>query len=56
MNVVDERNQWRKSFEEGEWLNDKILEDYRLNRDNDTWRLSRNVERLCEYILYLENK
>ena len=33
-----------------------LLEDYRENRNSESWRVSRQVEELCEYILYLERK
>jgi hypothetical protein len=51
--LVDERNKWRKEFEGGD-ENLIILNEYRKNRESESWRVSREVERLCEYALYLE--
>ncbi len=28
---------------------------YRLNRDSELWRATRQIEQLCEYILFLED-
>lgn len=53
--LVEERNLWKKEFEEGK-KPVAILEDYRHNRDSNLWRTSRSVEQLCEYILFLEGK
>ena len=54
MTVVGQRKQWRESYENGEKPSSRILEDYRENRENPYWRLSGQVEALCEYILFLE--
>lgn len=56
--LVEQRNNWRKELEEGRkpdvtWI---YLDDYRKNRDSDSWRMASGVEQLCEYILYLEDK
>lgn len=32
-----------------------VLEDYRRYRNSENWRVSRTVEELCEYILFLES-
>lgn len=53
MNLVEERDAWRASFKEGK-LYSKILQDYRDNRNSELWRLSKNIEYLCEYVLFLE--
>lgn len=52
--LVDERNRWRQEFESGEKLNHHYLEQYRRNRNSELWRSTRALERICEYILYLE--
>ena len=59
MDIVDERNKWQQTFEENynnglPIIDHKVLEEYRVNRDNPHWRISKNVEMLCEYILWLE--
>ncbi len=54
--LVEERKKWRKEFENGKALNSPILDDYRNNRDSEMWRKTRLSERLCEYILFLEDK
>lgn len=54
--VVKHRNSIRASIEALGYLESQILNDYRINRNSEAWRLSRAVEDLCEYILYLEDK
>lgn len=56
MNIVDERYTLRRAFEKGYKPDCPVLEDYRKNRNNPHWRLSKQIETLCEYILYLEAK
>lgn len=56
MNIVDERCELRKAFEEGYRPECPVLEAYRKNRNSPHWRLSKQIEILCEYILYLETK
>jgi len=56
MNLVNQRNEWRKGFCQGERLDSKLLEDYRKNRDSECFRLSSHHEKMLEYILYLEQK
>lgn len=56
MSLVDERNGWRTSFENGEEVYMPILEKYRECRDSESWRTSRICERMCEYILHLEEQ
>lgn len=55
--VVPARNKWRDQIQ----LNDDLigcptLDNYRTNRDSNGMRLPRELEQLCEYILYLEGK
>jgi len=52
--LTDERYTWRKELELGIWYEPDILTQYRLFRDSDLWRATRQVEKLCEYILHLE--
>lgn len=54
--LVDQRNEWRRAFESGKSLESKLLQDYKNNRESNSFRMSRSVEELCEYILYLESK
>jgi len=55
MTLVEERNQMRSVIQAG-MIDNIILSDYRKNRESNLWRLSRNVEYLCEYILHLEEQ
>jgi hypothetical protein len=52
--LTDERNKWRSEIQEGLWHEPHILQQYRANRDSNLWRSTREVEKLCEYILHLE--
>lgn len=52
--LTDERSEWRRHLELGGLLDIYVLQQYRLNRDSDLWRSTREVEKLCEYILFLE--
>lgn len=54
MNLVAQRNEWRKQMEEGTFYSN-ILEAYKQNRHSELWKTSETVERLCEYILFLEH-
>lgn len=52
--LTDERYTWRQELEHGFWHEPDILQQYRANRDSNLWRATRQVEKLCEYILFLE--
>lgn len=52
--LTDERNQWRQHLESGGELSIYVLQQYRLNRNSNLWRSTREVEKLCETILFLE--
>ncbi len=54
--LLEERNRWRSEFAEGKSIDSPWLEDYRKNRDSELWRSTRAMEKLCEYVLYLEEK
>lgn len=56
MNLVEERNKWRKEFEQGNKPDCQYLNDYRKYRNSEYWRASRYAEQICEYILYLEDQ
>lgn len=51
-----ERKLWKKRFERGIRVESPWLEDYEKNRYSNLWRSTRGLEKLCEYILYLESK
>lgn len=53
MNLVKQRNEWRKEMMYGNFHLD-VLQAYRINRDREDWRSSEITEKLCEYILFLE--
>lgn len=53
--LVEERNQWRKEMEDGfRFEPHPLYEEYLANRDSELWRSSRQLERIFEYINYLE--
>lgn len=53
--LTDERKKWRSDIEQGMWNEPYVLQQYRENRDSNLWRSTREVEKLCEYVLYLED-
>ena len=55
MNVLDERKAWTKAYLEGEPCDSLWLADYRKNHESDTWRASSQMEKLCAYVLVLED-
>ena len=52
--LTDERYTWRQEIKHGFWHEPYVLQQYRVNRDSNLWRSTREVEKLCEYILHLE--
>ena len=56
MYADEERNYWRKCFENGITIPNHYLDEYRKHRDDPTWRSTRSLEYLCEYILFLEEQ
>ncbi len=52
--LTDERNKWRRQIKAGLWHEPYILQQYRINRESNLWRSTREVEKLCEYVLFLE--
>ncbi len=54
--LVDERNKWRDEINQGIWFEPHVLQQYRANRESNLWRSTREVEKLCEYVLHLEEK
>lgn len=55
MNLLEERNHWRKQCEDGTFEEPQYIKEYRTNRESELWRSTRQVEKLCEYVLYLES-
>lgn len=53
--LVQQRLQWLTDFKDGLKPSSLVLEDYRKHRLTESWRTSRIVEELCEYIIYLES-
>lgn len=53
--LVEQRLQWLTKYKEGLKPSPSVLEDYRKYRLLESWRTSRVVEELCEYIIYLES-
>ena len=55
--VVPAREKWRDEIELNQTLvGHKLLDDYRKNRGSNSFRTSKIVEQLCEYVLFLEDK
>jgi len=54
--LTDERYTWRYELQHSFWHEPYVLQQYRANRDSNLWRSTREVEKLCEYILYLEGQ
>lgn len=52
--LTDERNTWAFELKRGIWNEPFVLQQYRLNRNSNLWRATREVEKLCEYVLFLE--
>jgi hypothetical protein len=52
--LTDERYTWAFELKHGHWHEPYVLQQYRINRDSNLWRVTREVEKLCEYILHLE--
>lgn len=52
--LPDERYTWRREIILGAWHEPFVLQQYRAHRDSNLWRSTREVEKLCEYILHLE--
>jgi len=53
--LVQDRNDMLEYFLKGGKPHG-LLEDYRENRNSESWRVSRQVEELMEFILYLEDQ
>lgn len=53
--LTDERYTWRYEMKEGIWKEPYFLKQYRQNNASNIWRSPREVEKLCEYVLFLEN-
>lgn len=51
-----ERDGWRKEMDNGTFQEPEWLQSYRNNRDSEFWRMSRQAERVCEYVMWLEDK
>lgn len=43
-------------MQNGLWYEPYVLQQYRANRDSTLWRSTREVEKLCEYVLHLEGE
>jgi hypothetical protein len=56
LNLLEERDNWRKEFVQGVGEYPYLLTLYKENRGSELWRSTRIMERLCEYALYLEGK
>lgn len=48
-------DKWKSEIEQGIWHEPYILQQYRINRNSNLWRSTREVEKLCEYVIYLES-
>jgi len=55
LKLVQDRNDMLEHFLKGVKPHG-LLEGYRENRNSESWRVSRQVEELMEYILFLEKR
>lgn len=53
--LVEQRNEWKREFEEGIKPFNPVLDEYKANRNSESWRSSSMSERICEYTLFLES-
>ena len=56
MNLVEQREKWKRGFRNGEKPFFLAFNDYRKNRDSEYFRLNASMEEFLEYVLYLEEK
>ncbi len=56
MNLLEERQSWRRKFEADVGEYPYLLTLYKEKRSSELWRSTRIMEYLCEYALYLESK
>ena len=54
--LIKERDNWKEDLIKSTWFEPDILRQYRENRNSELWRSTRQVEKLCEYILFLEEQ
>lgn len=52
--LVVQRNKWKEEFSQGRIP--FLVEEYKHNRERESWRLSKAIEEVLEYCLYLEGK
>lgn len=52
--LARERDQWHMSYRRG-GCNIPMLDIYRQRRLDSNWSTNKTVEKLCEYIIYLES-
>lgn len=50
--LVAQRDKWKKEFSEGKVP--LFFDEYKHNRNSESWRLSKAFEEVLEYCLYLE--
>lgn len=53
--LVEQRLHWLAEYKDGFKPSSSVLEDYRKYRLLESWRTSKVMEELCEYIIYLES-
>lgn len=56
MDLVQERESWRKEMESGTFFVHHMYQSYKMNRNSPYWRSTKQLERLFEYIMYLEEQ
>lgn len=52
--AIKQRMMWQEAFRNGEAVNSFYLREHKKNRNDPHWRTTRELEHLCEYIIYLE--
>ena len=56
MSLVKQRNEWREQIESGDFEVHNAYSIYKENRNSELWRSTAQLERIFEYIMYLEEK
>lgn len=55
MSLVKEREQWLEEFKIG-IVDLPLLATYKANRASNSWRSTHSLEKICEYVIYLEGE
>jgi len=65
MNLIEQRESWTKDWEEGVTpcyyqkgfiIPPEKIDEYRNNKLNPLWRANKEHERICDYLIWKEDK